>query len=58
MVAVTVLTGSEDKKSLLEAGFDDYIIKPYMIEELGAIIDRLLGRKFELCSALAVQRIH
>jgi len=58
VVAVTVLTGSEDKKRLLEAGFDDYIIKPYMIEELAAIIHRLLGRKFELCSALEVQQIH
>jgi CheY-like chemotaxis protein len=51
VVAVTVLTESEDQKRLLEAGFDDYIIKPYMIEELAAIIHRLLGRKFELCSA-------
>jgi CheY-like chemotaxis protein len=58
VVAVTVLTGSEDKRRILEAGFDDYIIKPYMIEELAAIIYRLLGRKFELCSALEVQQIH
>jgi DNA-binding response OmpR family regulator len=40
---------------MLEAGFDDYITKPYMIEELAAIIHRLLGRKFELCPALEVQ---
>ena len=52
MVAVTVLTGSEDKQHILEAKFDDYITKPYMIEELAAIIYRLLGRKFELCSTL------
>ncbi|MBD2442206.1 response regulator [Dolichospermum sp. FACHB-1091] len=50
VVAVTVLTGTEDKKSILKAGFDDYISKPYMIEELEAIIRRLLGRKFQLCS--------
>lgn len=58
VVAMTVLTGNEDKKQILEAGFDDYIIKPYLIEELAAIIHRLLGRKFELCSALEVQQIH
>ncbi|MDP5017975.1 response regulator [Anabaena sp. UHCC 0187] len=54
VVAMTVLTGSEDQKRILEAGFDDYISKPYMIEELEAIIHRLLGRKFELCSVLEV----
>ena len=58
VVAVTVLTGSEDKQHILEAKFDDYITKPYMIEELAAIIYRLLGRKFELCSTLEVQHIH
>jgi DNA-binding response OmpR family regulator len=58
VVAMTVLTEDEDKKCMLEAGFDDYIIKPYMIEELAAIIDRLLGKKFELYSALEVQQIH
>ena len=55
VVAVTVLTGNEDKKCMLEAGFDDYITKPYMIEELAAIIHSLLGRKFELSPALEVQ---
>ncbi len=54
VVAMTVLAGSEDKKRILEAGFDDYMTKPYMIEELDAIIRRLLGRKFELCSVLGV----
>ncbi len=58
VVAVTVLTESEDKKRILAAGFNDYITKPYMIEELAAIIHRLLGRKFELCSTLEVQHTH
>jgi CheY-like chemotaxis protein len=57
VVAMSVLTGNEDKKYILEAGFDDYIRTPYMIEDLATIIYRLLGRKFELCSALEVQRI-
>jgi len=51
VVAVTVLTGNEEKKCILEAGFDDYICKPYMIEEFEAIIRRFLGKKFDqLCS--------
>ncbi|MFM7363921.1 MAG: response regulator [Cuspidothrix sp.] len=51
VVAVTVLTGNEQKKSILEAGFDDYICKPYLIEEFEVIIRRLLGKKFDqLCS--------
>jgi CheY-like chemotaxis protein len=54
VVAMTVLTGSEEQKCIIEAGFDDYISKPYMIEELEAIIHRLLGRKFQLCSVLEV----
>ena len=58
VVAMTVLTDAEYNKRMLEAGFDDYIVKPYMIEELAAIIYRFLGRKFELCSVLEVPQIH
>ena len=50
VVAVTVLTGTEDEKNILKAGFDGYISKPYMIEELEGIIRQLLGRKFRPCS--------
>jgi len=52
VVAVTVLSGSQYQKPILEAGFDDYISTPFMIEELQVIIHRLLGRKFEVCSVL------
>ncbi len=34
IVAVTGLTKTEDKNKLSEGGFDDYICKPYLIEEL------------------------
>jgi CheY-like chemotaxis protein len=43
VIAVTALSGREDKERLLSAGFDDYISKPYMIEDLEAIIHRMLG---------------
>ena len=38
VIAVTGLTKAEDKHELLAAGFDDYICKPYLIEELEAKI--------------------
>ncbi|WP_019503747.1 PleD family two-component system response regulator [Pleurocapsa sp. PCC 7319] len=34
IIAVTGLTSTEDKTRLNAAGFDDYLCKPYMIEEL------------------------
>lgn len=34
IIAVTGLTRDQDKIKLIEAGFDDYICKPYLIEEL------------------------
>lgn len=41
-IAVTGLTKTEDKNSLIDAGFDDYLCKPYLIEELEHKIYRLL----------------
>ena len=34
IIAVTGLTKAEDKNQLLEGGFNGYICKPYLIEEL------------------------
>ncbi|MBD2242815.1 response regulator [Nostoc sp. FACHB-888] len=55
VVAVTALASTEDRERILKAGFNDYISKPYMLEDLEAIIRRGLARKFvpypalELC---------
>ncbi|MBD2384042.1 response regulator [Cylindrospermum sp. FACHB-282] len=46
VVAVTALAGREHQERILRAGFNDYISKPYMIEDLEAIICRLLDGKF------------
>lgn len=51
VLAVTALASREDRESILVAGFDDYISKPYMLEDLEAIIQRLLKDKFEAYSA-------
>lgn len=52
VVAVTALASIEDRERILEAGFDDYISKPYMIEDLEDIVSRHLGSKLQHNSAL------
>ncbi|MBE9001721.1 MULTISPECIES: response regulator [unclassified Nostoc] len=51
VIAVTALATTEDRERILKAGFDDYISKPYMIEDLEAIIRRVLAGKFSPYSA-------
>ncbi|NWF60143.1 MAG: response regulator [Fischerella sp.] len=52
VVAVTALASTEDRERILDAGFDDYISKPYMIEDLEAIIYRYVGEKLDNYSAV------
>jgi CheY-like chemotaxis protein len=47
VLAVTALATREDRTRILMAGFDDYISKPYMIEDLEAVVRRLLSGKLE-----------
>jgi CheY-like chemotaxis protein len=51
VVAVTALSTREDQKTIMSAGFDDYICKPYLIEELEAVIHKILPGKFDSHSA-------
>lgn len=51
VVALTALASAEDQKKILRAGFDEYLSKPYMLEDLEAVIHRLLSGKFSLPSA-------
>ncbi|MCG6136372.1 MAG: response regulator [Nostoc sp. LLA-1] len=52
VIAVTALAGKEDRERLLAGGFDDYISKPYMIEDLEAILHRRLQGKLKSPSTL------
>jgi len=54
-IAVTALATLEDRQRILMAGFNDYISKPYMIEDLEAIVSHYLCKRlnsdpaFKLC---------
>lgn len=43
IVAVTALARAEDRERLLLAGCDDYISKPYMLDDLEALISHYLN---------------
>lgn len=45
VIAVTALARAEDRESLLLGGCDDYISKPYMLDELESLIRRYLHRE-------------
>ncbi len=55
VIAVTALATRQDRERILMAGFNDYISKPYMIEDLEAMIRHHLHGRFhaqptyELC---------
>ncbi|NJM71313.1 MAG: response regulator [Scytonema sp. RU_4_4] len=54
-IAVTALASAEDRERILSAGFNDYISKPYMIEDLETLVRRYLCKKlnpdsvYDLC---------
>jgi two-component system cell cycle response regulator DivK len=43
VIAVTAMARKEDRDRLLEAGCDDYISKPYMVDDLEDLIRRYLS---------------
>jgi CheY-like chemotaxis protein len=42
VIAVTALAIAQVRDRLLEAGFDDYVSKPYMLEDIEAKVQRYL----------------
>ncbi|MBE9213885.1 response regulator [Plectonema cf. radiosum LEGE 06105] len=45
IIAVTALASAEEKHKILEAGFDAYVSKPYMLEDIEEVICRYLNYK-------------
>ena len=43
VIAVTAMARKEDRERMLQAGFVDYISKPYMLDELETVIQRHLS---------------
>ncbi|KAF3888062.1 MULTISPECIES: response regulator [Nostocales] len=50
-IAITALASTEDRERILMSGFDDYISKPYMIEDLEDMVRSYLKRKLNVGSA-------
>lgn len=44
VIAVTALVGMDERQRLLDAGFTDYLSKPYMLDDLEALIHQHLRR--------------
>lgn len=42
VIAVTALARMEDRERLIRAGFNDYLSKPYMIEDIEALVRHYL----------------
>jgi CheY-like chemotaxis protein len=45
VIAVTALARVEERQRILSAGFDAYVSKPYMLEEIEEVICRYLKQK-------------
>ncbi|NJL77710.1 MAG: response regulator [Richelia sp. RM2_1_2] len=43
IIAVTALASAEEKQKILDAGFDAYVSKPYMLEDIEEVICRYLN---------------
>ena len=41
-IALTVAARDKDRNKLIEAGFDGYLAKPFILEDLSALINRLI----------------
>ena len=45
IIAVTAYFGNEHKQEFLKAGFDDYIAKPFNVDDLEEVLEKFLFHK-------------
>jgi CheY-like chemotaxis protein len=50
IIAVTALARAEDRQKLLQAGCNDCVSKPYLLEDLELAVDRCLSQSALLCA--------
>ena len=47
-IALTAAAREEDRKNLIEAGYDGYLAKPFILEDLTALINKLITKKNDI----------
>jgi len=57
IVALTAAAMKKEKEALLKKGFDDYISKPFKVEELNEILLKYLGNKLDKSSTVSGKKI-
>lgn len=54
VIAVTALATEANRQNIIRAGFNNYIIKPYLIEELEEMINPYISNKLNSSSNITV----
>ena len=55
-IAVTALVTEENRENIIRAGFNNYIIKPYLIEELEQMINSYISKEFNYSSNYMMEK--
>lgn len=55
VIAVTALATEENRENIIRAGFNNYLIKPYLIEELEEMISPYISNKLNSSSDITVR---
>ena len=55
-IAVTALVTEENRENIIRAGFNNCIIKPYLIEELEQMINPYISKKFNYSSNYMMEK--
>lgn len=56
VIAVTALATEANRENIIRAGFNNYIIKPYLIEELEEMVNPYISNKLNSSSSITVSQ--